>query len=391
MYMKRGVMDKFGVLIASDSFKGSASSQEVNDLLEQGVRRVMPRCLVRKFAIADGGEGTVEALTSAHDGMICEVIVSDPLGQPVCAHYGLVGSDIAIIEIAEASGITLIEQTSENARRASSFGVGQIICEALNAGVHRILIGLGGSATSDGGVGMAKALGVRFYNKNGQEIPCGLTGLEQVSSIDTSQLDPRIQETEFIALTDVSNPLCGERGAVYVYGPQKGIKHHELAQLDAWMEQYARVIDASVARPISELPGAGAAGGLGIALVAFCHASIQPGIEFILDALHLEDAMDDIDLVLTGEGRMDAQSSFGKAPIGIAKRAKRQGVPAAAVVGSRSQNVGSVYEEGIDLVIPAITEPCTLQECFAHVRQNVPLAAETAIRAFLLGRDKKLK
>ncbi len=376
-------MDKLSVLIASDSFKGSVSSMGIANLLEEGIHRVVPNCEVRKFAIADGGEGTVEAIVSATNGEIREVEVSGPLGETVVAHYGFIGEDTAILEMAEASGITLIEQNSDNARRASTWGVGQVILDAVDHGARRIFIGLGGSATSDGGAGMAKALGVRFLNAEGEEIPWMTDKLEGI---------------EVIALTDVTNPLTGPDGAVCVFGPQKGIPADDVTKLDGWMARYAEILNATVmaryaeilnatvGRAVDAVPGSGAAGGLGAALVAFCGARIQRGIETLLDIIGLEDAMDGVDLVITGEGRMDSQSAFGKAPIGVAKRAKRHGIPVVAVVGGRADDLGGVYEAGIDLVLSIATGPITLAESIARADVLVPIAGENAIRALLLGR-----
>ena len=380
-------MQALSVLIAPDSFKGSASSRGVGELLEQGVRRVVPSAHVRRFLIADGGEGTVDAVVSARGGEIREVTVSGPLGDPVRARYGLVDSATAVIEMAEASGITLIEQTGDNACRASTLGVGQLVLDAIHAGARRILIGLGGSATSDGGVGMAKALGARFLDAAGEPVPCGLAGLERLASIDLSGLALELRGIEFVALTDVSNPLCGPAGAVRVYGPQKGLEAFDLERYDDWMLAYARLLARVLDRDVASAPGAGAAGGLGAALLAYCGARIEPGIEYILDAIGLEQAMESADLVLTGEGRMDAQSAFGKAPVGVARRAKRHGIPVVAVVGSRADDLGGVYEAGIDLVVPCVTAPCSLAECIERVDASVPIAGESAVRAFLLGRS----
>ena len=380
-------MSGLSVVIAPDSFKGSASSRELGELLEQGVRRVAPDARITRFPIADGGEGTVEALVSALDGELISLEVTGPIGEPVVAHYGMVGSDTAVIEMAEASGITLIDQNSANARRASTMGVGQVILDAVSRGAKHVLVGLGGSATSDGGVGMAKALGVRFLNAEGAEVPCGLAGLESLASIDMSGLTDAIEGVEFAALTDVSNPLFGHEGAVYVYGPQKGIEPGELAELDGWMAAYANILERTVGFDVASVAGAGAAGGLGAALVAFCGAKVQPGIERVLDLIDIEQAMEGADLVITGEGRMDSQSAFGKAPVGVAKRAKRHGVPVVAVVGSRADDLGGIYDAGIDLVIPCTTGPATLDECIARVSTSVPIAGESAIRAFLMGRS----
>lgn len=378
-------MSDLSVLIASDSFKGSASSREVNELIEKGVRRVVPNAQVKRFAIADGGEGTVEAIVLALGGTVREITVTGPIGRPVQARYGMVGDHTAVIEMAESSGITLIEQSSANARRASTFGVGELVLDAIDHGAERILMGLGGSATSDGGAGMAKALGARLLDDKGADVPCGLAGLEHLASIDLDGMDPRIEGVEFIALTDVSNPLVGRNGAVYVYGPQKGLERVELEQLDGWICGYARMLEATLGRNIADVAGAGAAGGLGAGLMAFCNATVVPGIEYVLNAIKLEEAMEGVDLVITGEGRMDAQSAFGKAPVGVARRAKRLGIPVIAVVGSRAAGLGNIYDEGIDLVIPAVIAPSTLEECIASTKQALPIAGESCARAFLLG------
>ncbi|MBW3088580.1 glycerate kinase [Bifidobacterium sp. 82T24] len=375
------------VLLASDSFKGSASSRRIEDLLEEGVRRVVPDCSVTKYPIADGGEGTVDAVINACGGERRTAVVHGPLGDDVTAEYGLLPDGAAIIEMAQASGITLIEQTLDNAIDASTYGVGQVILDAIDAGARRIYIGLGGSATSDGGTGMAKAFGVRFLDAAGDPVPCGLRGLRAIAAIDTSGIDPRIGRTEFVALTDVSNPLVGPSGAVHIYGPQKGLTADRTAKADAWMRHYADVVEATTGVNVAELPGAGAAGGLGAGLVAFCGARIRSGIETVLDLIGLEDVMDSVDLVITGEGRMDAQSANGKAPVGVAQRAKRHGKPVVAVVGGRADDLGAVYRMGVDLVVPAIPGPASLDECIARTAVNVPIAGETAMRAFLLGRD----
>lgn len=378
-------MSELSVLIASDSFKGSASSSRVAELLEDGVRRVVPAARVKRLAIADGGEGTVEAIVSARGGELREVEVAGPLGDPVRARYGLFDGDCAVIEMAEASGITLIEQTRENALKASTLGVGQLILDAIGAGARHVYIGLGGSATSDGGVGMAKALGVRFLDVYGNPIPCGLVGLGDLSRIDCSGLAPALEGVEFVALTDVTNPLTGPEGAVCVYGPQKGIEKADEAEMDEWMGRYARILERSLGHDYASMPGAGAAGGLGAALAAFCGARLERGIELVLDAIHLDDELAGTDLVLTGEGRMDAQSAFGKAPVGVARRAKAHGVPTIAIVGSRAEDLGSVYDSGVDLVVPTTIGPATLEECIERVDELLPLAAESAVRAYLLG------
>lgn len=379
-------MDSLSVLIASDSFKGSVSSSGIADLLEEGIHRVVPGCEVRKFAIADGGEGTVEAVLSALGGKTLEVNVSGPLGETVCAHYGVIGDGTtAVIEMAEASGITLIEQNPENAGRASTWGVGQVMLDAVEHGARRIYIGLGGSATSDGGAGMAKALGVRFLDEDGEEVPCGIEGLDKLVKIDCSNMTDALKDIEIVAITDVTNPLTGPDGAVSVYGPQKGIPREDIERLDGWMAKYADLLKETLGVSVNDVPGSGAAGGLGAGLVAFCNAKIARGIDTVLDLIGLEDAMEGVDLVITGEGRMDAQSAFGKAPVGVARRAKHHGIPVVAVVGGRADDLGGVYDEGIDLVISIATGPITLEESIAHADTLVPIAGENAVRALLLG------
>ncbi|WEV74330.1 glycerate kinase [Bifidobacterium sp. ESL0798] len=378
-------MNRYSVLLATDSFKGSASSIEVEKLLERGIRRVVPDCTVLEYPIADGGEGTVEAVMASKGGDLRDVHVRGPLGADVVAKYVL-SDDDAIIEMAQASGLTLIEQNRENALNASTFGVGQMILDALDAGAKRIFIGLGGSATSDGGVGMAKALGVRFFNADGEYVPCGLAGLENLTSIDWSGADPRIRKTEFVALTDVSNTLVGPDGAVHVYGPQKGLGARDLDRFDQWMSQYAKLLFNVAGFDVASVAGSGAAGGLGAALVAFCGSEIKSGIDTVLDIIGIEKVMPHVDLVITGEGRMDSQSANGKAPIGVALRAKKFGVPVVAVVGSRADDLGGVYEEGIDLVLSCVYEPTSLKQCMARVTETVPIAGESAMRAFLMAK-----
>lgn len=377
---------ELGVLIAPDSFKGCASSERVGELIEQGVRRVVPNARVRRFQVADGGEGTVDAVVSARGGEVREAVVTGPLDEPVRARYALVDGDAAVIEVAEPCGIGLIGQTSDNARRASSEGVGELILDAVDAGARRVFVGLGGSAPSDGGTGMARALGARFLDVEGNAVPRGLEGLARLASVDLSGLSPKLQGVEVVALADVSNPLCGPEGAVYVYGPQKGLAADELETCDGWMRHYAKVLRAELGRDVSVTPGSGAAGGLGAGLLAFCDARVVSGIECVLDLAGLDGALDGVDLVITGEGRMDAQSAFGKAPVGVAHRAKRHGVPVVAVVGSRADDLGGVNDEGIGLVVPCVTEPCSLEACLARAERSIPIAGESAVRAYLLGR-----
>lgn len=378
-------MPNLSVLIASDSFKGSASSSRVGELVAEGVRRAAPDACVRSLAIADGGEGTVEAVVSARGGEIRTAEVRGPLGDPVVARYGVFDGGCAVIEVAEACGITLMERTRENALKASSFGVGELVLDAIAAGARYIYVGLGGSATSDGGAGMAMALGARLLDAEGRSIPCGLIGLKDLATIDCSCVAPELAGVELVCLTDVTNPLTGPEGAVHVYGPQKGVATEDEDAGEAWMRAYARLLEEEFGADFDAFPGAGAAGGLGAAFLAFCGARLERGIELVLDAIRLDEALNGVDLVITGEGRMDAQSAFGKAPVGVARRAKSRGIPVVAVVGGRAEDLGGVYEAGIDLVIPLPLGPSTLEECMSGASTLLPIAGESAMRAYLLG------
>lgn len=376
----------YHVLVATDSFKGSATSEHAGELMARGVRRACRDAEVRVVPIADGGEGTVEALVRGLGGRRRRVRVQGPLGAPVDATYGILPGGAAVIEMAEASGIAYSSCTEEDALRASTYGVGQLVSDALDQRVRRIYIGLGGSATSDGGAGLACALGARLLDATGEEVEPGLAGLRDVVRIDLSGFDRRAQMAEVVLLTDVTNPLCGLNGAIRVYGGQKGVPAARFGELDAWMVRYAGLVDHATHTDASRLPGAGAAGGLGFGLAAFCGARLERGIEAVLDALDFDGMLRDVDLVITGEGRMDAQTAQGKAPVGVARRARSKGIPVVAIVGSRADDLGGVYGQGIGLVVPAVTAPCTLPEAFTRTETNLPLAGETAMRAFLLGR-----
>ena len=382
-------MENISVLIAPDSFKGSASSREVGELIEKGVLRAMPDARVTRLQIADGGEGTLDAVLAARGGKTVGLEVAGPLGQPVRTRYGIVDASTAVIEMAEAAGITLVTPGAEAALRASTFGVGQLVLDAVRRGARRVLVGLGGSATSDGGAGLARALGARLLDARGREVPAGIAGLKELASVDLSGMAPELRGVEFVALTDVTNPLCGEAGAVRVYGPQKGIPAEMLGECDAWLGRYAALLAEAVSKDCAQVPGAGAAGGLGFGLAALCEARIERGIEYVLDEIRIDEALEAVDLVITGEGRMDAQSAFGKAPVGVARRAKALGIPVVAVVGSRTEDLGDVYQAGIDLVVPAPIGPATLEACMTGVETLLPLAGETAMRAFLLGQGSR--
>jgi glycerate kinase len=373
------------VVVASDSFKGSASSARINDLIEQGLLRACPDARVRKVPVADGGEGTVDAVVSARGGTIRHAVVSGPLGGSVDAAYGLLdGGRTAVVEMASAAGISLSDRSRTSALAASTRGVGELVLDALVHGARRVYVGLGGSATTDGGAGLACALGARLLDAEGEQVAPGAAGLERLARVDLSGLDARLAGAEVVALTDVTNPLAGPAGAAATFGPQKGLTAADVPAVDTWLGRLGRLLGEAVGADVASLPGAGAAGGLGCALAALCGARLISGIDFVLDAAGLDEALADADLAITGEGRMDAQSARGKAPVGVARRCARAGVPVVAVVGSRAEDLGDVYAQGVGLVVPALVSPATLEECVERVGVNVPIAAEAAMRAYLL-------
>lgn len=376
------------IVVAIDSFKGSATSMQAATWVADGIRRVDAQAQMTKVPIADGGEGTVEALTSALGGKKVSQMVTGPLGDQVQATFGLLDDTTAVIEMAQASGLNLTDALPDDALRASTYGVGELIKGAMDAGAKTIYLGLGGSATTDGGVGMAKALGARFYTERGTPIACGAQGLAQLSRIDVSQLDVRLAQVSIKILSDVTNPLCGPEGAAAIYGPQKGLTSEQIPIVDGWLKHLGDLLEQATGRAVADQPGAGAAGGLGAGLLALTNAKVYRGIEEILRMVHLDEALAQADLVITGEGRMDAQSLNGKAPIGIAKAAKQYGLPVVALVGARSDDLGPVYQAGIDAVWAIMNHPQTLTEAIQTVQTNLTTAGETAVRAFLMTQTK---
>lgn len=374
------------IIIAVDSFKGSASSSEVAEWLEVGINKFTEKSEIVKVPIADGGEGTVDALLASLGGQIFHTSVKNPLGKTIQAKYGMIDSETAIIEMAEASGIQCINVSKHEVYSASTYGVGQLIHEAIKKGAKKIYVGLGGSGTNDGGIGMAKALGYSFKDKFGHEISVGLKGLEEIYTIDDTERLKGIDNVEIIALTDVTNPLTGSEGATTIFGPQKGIPIDKIDKVDLSMKNYEKILSKYRNKEIGKVPGAGAAGGLGAGLVAFCNAEIRDGIKEILKLISLEDKIKESDLIITGEGKLDSQSLKGKVPIGIAKLAQEYDCPIIAVVGSFSKNLNMVYDAGIDAVISIIPRPMTLEEALNDVKENVINTGETIARLLFMKR-----
>jgi len=340
--------------------------------------------------VADGGEGTVEALVTGLGGRFDWAGVSDPLGKPIMARYGILPGNQAVIEMAAASGLTLIAEDDRDPFKTSTFGTGQLILAALEKGGRHVFVGVGGSATHDGGVGMAQALGVSFRDQYGQEIGPGAAGIAVLESIHFEGLDPRLREVEITVLTDVNNPLCGGTGAARIFGMQKGASPEDLEKLDHILSHLADVVDQSTGKDFSNTPGAGAAGGLGFGLLAFCGAKIEPGVETILDLIHIDKHLKIVDCVITGEGRMDNQSLYGKAPVGIAARAKKYGLPVIAIVGSREISLDEASKAGIDLVLEFVNELVSLKQAMENTPTLAQLAGEDAIKAYLLSFSSRL-
>ena len=378
------------VVIAPDSYKGCLSALEVAKAMERGVLSVFPSAEVRKIPIADGGEGTVAALVTATNGQLRQAEVTDPLGNKISAHWGVLGDGrTAVIEMAAASGLPLVPKEKRDPRVTTTYGTGELIKAALADGLAKIIIGIGGSATNDGGTGMARALGVRFLDAAGQEVAAGGGSLAEICQIDTTGLDPRLKNTEIVVACDVDNPLCGTRGASAVFGPQKGATPEMVQQLDAGLAKYASCARQATGRDVAEKAGAGAAGGLGAGLMFFTPAQLKPGVEIVLDAVGFSDIVRDADFVITGEGRTDFQTAFGKAPVGVAKVAKTHGVPVFCISGGLGEGADDVLAQGIDAVMSICDRPLSLEECMAAGAQLIEPAAARLCRIVMAVRKSQ--
>lgn len=365
------------IVVASDSFKGSLTSLEVAAGAEQGIHEVFPECEVVKVNVADGGEGTMDALRSTLGGQWVTVAAADPLGRPRDVSYVVLSDGkTAVIEMSAASGLPLLEPQERNPMLTSTFGTGEMIVDALSRGCRRFLVGIGGSATNDAGMGMLEALGFRFIDKDGKVLPGRGESMSEVVDIDMSHVSPEVKESEFIIACDVDSPFCGPRGAAYVFSPQKGADPQMVAGLDAGMEHLAEVIARVVVKDIKDVPGAGAAGGLGGGFLAFLNSRLERGIEMVLDAIAFDDIIRGSDLVITGEGRVDSQTLTGKTPYGIMKRAQKQNIRTVAIGGS--VKLGDDDDvSGFDSIWPVTPEGMPLEEAMkaetasANVRETV--------------------
>ncbi|HEM7401811.1 TPA: glycerate kinase [Citrobacter farmeri] len=374
------------IVIAPDSYKESLSALEVANAIEQGFREIWPDADYVKLPVADGGEGTVEAMVEATTGRIVEVDVTGPLGEPVTAFYGLSGDErTAFIEMAAASGLEQVPVTLRDPLKTTSWGTGELIRHALDVGVEHIIIGLGGSATNDGGAGMVQALGAKLLDAQQNDIGQGGAALEALSQLDISQLDKRLAACRIEVACDVTNPLTGKEGASAVFGPQKGATAETIDRLDTALAHYAQIIARDLKVDVLELAGGGAAGGMGAALYAFCGAQLRRGIEIVTDALQLDACVADADLVITGEGRIDSQTIHGKVPVGVAKVAKRYNKPVIGIAGSLTADVGIVHGHGLDAVFSVIYTICTLDDALKNAAENVRMTARNVAATLKMG------
>lgn len=373
------------VVVAIDSLKGSLSSMEAGLAIKEGVLAAQPDAEVIVKPLADGGEGTTDALIEGMNGERIDLTVTGPMHTPVDAYYGyLRETNTAVMEMASAAGINLVPDKEKNPLLATSYGVGEMIIDAIQRGCRNFIIGIGGSITNDGGIGMLKALGVRFLDEKGEDAGEGGQALAKVACIDLSGLNPLLKECHIQVACDVNNPLCGESGSTYVYGPQKGVTEDMKKTLDEAMAHFARVTSESLENDYMNTPGAGAAGGLGFAFLAYVGATLTPGIELILDAVGLEDELSGADVVVTGEGRLDFQTAMGKAPVGVARLAKKYNARVVAFAGSVTKEATACNKEGIDAFFPILRGVCTLADAMdpVNARNNMIATVEQVFRLF---------
>lgn len=351
------------IVVAIDSFKGSLSTFEAGEAIKEAAKEVYKSAVVLISPIADGGEGTVEAIVSANKGELVKMVVCNPLGKKIEASYGYIPhTKTAVIEMSAAAGITLIADNERNPLNTTTFGVGEMILDAINKGCRKFIIGIGGSATNDGGVGMLQALGFEFLDKTLNQVSLGAKGLKDITEIKTENAIPELKECSFCVACDVKNILCGDNGCSAVYGPQKGATPEMIKDMDLWLKNYARLTKEVIPTSDENLPGTGAAGGLGFAFVSYLGANLESGIELVIDETGLENHIKDADLVITGEGRLDGQSYMGKAPVGVAKLAKKYGKPVIAFSGCVTDEAVICNDHGIDAFFPIVRKPCTLKE-----------------------------
>lgn len=371
------------VVVAMDSFKGSLSSLEAGNGVKEGILKAMPDANVSVYPLADGGEGTVEALVLGLNGKFEKVMVTGPLGEPVECTYGILESTgTAVIEMSGAAGITLVPKQERNPLNTTTYGVGEVIKDAIRKGCRHFIVGIGGSATNDGGIGMLQALGYGMLDCNGRQVAFGAKGLEQLVTIRDEDVIPELKECDFRIACDVVNPLCGEKGCSAIFGPQKGATPSMIAQMDQWLEAYAKLTAVKYKNVNASFPGTGAAGGMGFAFLAYTNAVLESGIKIVLDETKLEEHILNTDIVVTGEGRLDGQTIFGKAPIGVAQLAKKYDKRVLAFAGSVTEDAIECNAHGVDAFFPVVRDVCTLQDAMDsdNAKKNIVSTVEQVFR-----------
>lgn len=377
------------IVVAPDKFKGSLSAVEASRAMARGLLRASPSATVDEIPMADGGEGTVEALVTATQGSFRTTPVIGPLGQPLQARFGLSGDGrTAFLEMAAASGLVLVPDSQRDPTLTTTRGTGDLIRAALDLGVDRIVLGIGGSATNDGGAGMAQAIGFRLLDADGHDLPPGGGPLDRLDRIDSSKRDRRLDQVELAVACDVTNPLCGPNGASAVYGPQKGADAAMVKQLDRNLARLAEVITRDLGRSVADLPGAGAAGGLGAGLVAFAGGTLRRGVDLIARTVRLADRLKNADLCLTAEGSLDAQTAHGKTIAGVARAASESGCPVLAIAGGIQPGAEALLDQGVSAYFSLCDRPMSLDDAIAHASPLLERATEQAVRAFLAGRAR---
>ena len=377
------------ILLAPDSFKDSLTAKEVCESIEKGIKNYRNDIIVNSLPMADGGEGTVQSLVDATDGKIVNKVVTGPLGEKVEAFYGLLGNEnTAVIEMASASGLPLVPESKRDPSKTTTYGTGELIKAALSHNVEKIILGIGGSATTDAGVGMAQALGVEFLDQNNNEVGFGGEKLKDIKKINMKNMDQRINNVEILVACDVDNPLYGKKGAAYVYSPQKGADQKMVEKLDNNLRHFNHVVKKQLNKNVNQIEGAGAAGGLGAGLVAFLDAELKNGIEIILDIVSFDQKLKDVDLIITGEGMLDEQSVYGKTPIGVAKRARKHEIPVIAIAGSLGKGVDKVLKKGIDSYFSIVDKPDSLENIINRTDKLLTEISEQIIRTYMLNKQE---
>ena len=378
------------ILVAPQEFKGSISALSVAEAAETGVMRVFPEAEVVLCPVADGGDGTLETLVEVSGGEVRTCSVQNPIGETITAQWGAMGDGVtAVIEMARTSGLALLSLDERDPLNSSTFGLGQAILEALNQGFRKFIVGIGGSATNDAGAGMAQALGATLLNAEGKSIPFGGAALADLRSIDISKMDTRIENSQFMVACDVSNPLTGDEGASAVYGPQKGATPEMVAQLDNALLNFAEIVKKDIGKNVSEISGAGAAGGLGAGMLAFMGAELKAGVDIVLETVQLREKLSDVDLVITGEGGMDFQTVYNKAPIGVARIAGEFNIPTIAIAGLLGQNFTVVHDHGIRAATSIVDGPISLEESSERASELISSSVEESLRFISVGMDMR--